>query len=195
MNRNIEHYAKKYKFLDKEICEQTLKELKEIENSNNAYEGFMQHNFYDPRTGKYSTRSGNQELDVTFVNTSTKKIIMEKLWHQLHTYLGDVDFKWFNSWSGYSDIRWNKYSETRKMALHCDHIKSLFDGDKKGIPTLSCLGVLTDDYEGGEFVMWDNTVIPFEQGDLLIFPSIFLYPHKVEPVTKGTRYSYISWVW
>ena len=43
--------------------------------------------------------------------------------------------------------------------------------------------------------MFDDEVIPFEQGDLLIFPSNFMYPHKVEPITKGTRYSYISWVW
>jgi predicted 2-oxoglutarate/Fe(II)-dependent dioxygenase YbiX len=40
-----------------------------------------------------------------------------------------------------------------------------------------------------------NKVIPLEQGDLLIFPSNFLYPHKVQPVKKGIRYSYISFVW
>ena len=81
------------------------------------------------------------------------------------------------------------------MALHCDHIKSLFEGERKGIPTLSLLGTLNDDYDGGEFVMWDKKVIPMKTGDLLILPSNFLYPHKVEPVTKGIRYSYISWVW
>ena len=43
--------------------------------------------------------------------------------------------------------------------------------------------------------MWDSKVIPLKQGELLIFPSNFMFPHKVEPVTKGTRYSYISWVW
>ena len=29
---------------------------------------------------------------------------------------------------------------------------------------------------------------------LIIFPSIFLYPHLVKPVKKGTRYSFVSWV-
>ena len=33
------------------------------------------------------------------------------------------------------------------------------------------------------------------KGDIIVFPSNFMYPHKVEPVTKGTRYSYISWIW
>ena len=70
----------------------------------------------------------------------------------------------------------------------------VFDGEKKGIPILSVLGVLNDDYEGGEFIIFDDTEIKFDKGDVLVFPSLFLYPHKVEPVKSGTRYSYISWV-
>ena len=81
------------------------------------------------------------------------------------------------------------------MAFHSDHIHSLFDGIRKGIPILSMLGVLNDDFEGGEFILFDNYKVDFKKGDLLIFPSIFLFPHRVEPVTKGTRYSYISWLW
>ena len=34
-----------------------------------------------------------------------------------------------------------------KDGLHADHIHSMFDGEKKGIPILSVLGVLNDDYE------------------------------------------------
>ena len=195
MNRNIEHYARKYKFLDKDICETTIKELNALTTGQNAEKEFTQHTFYDARTNEYKPISGSQELDITYADTSTTKFVMNKLWHQLHIYMKDLGFDWFNSWDGYSKIRWNRYSETRKMALHTDHIKSLFEGDRKGIPTLSCLGVLNDDYECGEFVMWDDKVIHFEQGDLLIFPSNFLYPHKVEPVKKGIRYSYISFVW
>ena len=37
--------------------------------------------------------------------------------------------------------------------------------------------------------------IDTKKGDLLIFPSNFLYPHKITPITKGVRYSYVSWVW
>ena len=39
------------------------------------------------------------------------------------------------------------------------------------------------------------TTIDLSKGDIIIFPSNFMYPHKVEPVTKGIRYSYISWIW
>lgn len=30
--------------------------------------------------------------------------------------------------------------------------------------------------------------------DIIIFPGVFLYPHKITPITKGTRHSFVSWV-
>jgi predicted 2-oxoglutarate/Fe(II)-dependent dioxygenase YbiX len=81
------------------------------------------------------------------------------------------------------------------MAKHCDHIHDIFDGEKKGIPILSCLGALNDNYKGGEFILFDNKQVELKAGELLIFPSNFMYPHEIKPVTKGTRYSYISWVY
>ena len=83
----------------------------------------------------------------------------------------------------------------QKMNLHCDHIPTIFDGQRKGIPTLSLLGSLNDNYEGGDLILFDDFKIELEKGDLIIFPSNFLYPHRVEPVLSGVRYSYISWVW
>ena len=79
------------------------------------------------------------------------------------------------------------------MSRHSDHIQSLFTGEKRGIPILSVVGVLNDNYEGGEFIMFDDYEIKFKTGDLIIFPSVFLYPHKVKPVIKGIRYSFVSW--
>ena len=188
MIRNIVHYSKLYKgVLDKKTCDDTIEQTKNIE--------FEQHTFYDPIKGTYGSRSGNKELDVSWGKVPNTKVIMDKIWHVLKQYQSELDFPWFNTWEGYSVIRYNKYLENRKMALHADHIKSLFDGERKGIPVLSVLGLLNDDFKGGEFVLFDNEIIPLEQGDLLIFPSNFMYPHKVEPVTKGTRHSYISWVW
>ena len=34
-----------------------------------------------------------------------------------------------------------------------------------------------------------------QTGDILIFPSNFMYPHRVEPVKKGIRFSFVSWVY
>jgi len=78
------------------------------------------------------------------------------------------------------------------MRKHYDHIHSIFDGQRKGIPVLSMLGILNNDYEGGEFLVRDKQ-FKLKQGDMIIFPSCFMYPHEVKEVTKGIRYSFISW--
>ena len=192
MKKNLEHYIKHYKsFLDKNLCEETVKQLDLL---NESY--WMEHGFHNPRTNKTKKVSGNKELSIAYANhISTKNDIMKKLWKSIDTYVKNLNFKWYTGWQGYTDIRFNKYSKSKKMAKHCDHIHSMFDGERKGIPTLSVLGILNEDYKGGKFIMFEDQEIKFKAGDLLIFPSNFLYPHEVEPVTKGTRYSFISWVW
>ena len=178
-------------FLNKNLCEETVKQLDLL---NESY--WMEHGFHNPRTNKTKKVSGNKELSIAYANhISTKNDIMKKLWKSIDTYVKNLNFKWYTGWQGYTDIRFNKYSKSKKMAKHCDHIHSMFDGERKGIPTLSVLGILNDDYKGGKFIMFKDQEIKFKAGDLLIFPSNFLYPHEVEPVTKGTRYSFISWVW
>ncbi len=63
---------------------------------------------------------------------------------------------------------------------------------KKGIPVLSILILLNDDFEGGQFKI-NNEDQNIKKGQLIIFPSCFLFPHKVELITKGTRYSLVAW--
>jgi hypothetical protein len=187
MKKNLKDYLYKIDgFLDPKLCDQTIKEISSLK--------FKQHKFYDHRTGAYTPISGSQELSVSEGVIPSKKIIMDKLWYAIRGYIRELNFKWFYQWKAYTPIRFNKYSKNKKMAPHCDHIHSIFDGVRQGVPILSVLGTLNENYKGGEFIMFDNHEIKFKKGDLLIFPSSFLYPHKVEPVKKGTRYSYISWV-
>ena len=190
MNKDLLSYAKKYEgFLDKEFCQRTIEQIKKHESE------FKQHTFYNYKTDVVKPLSGEQELDISYLDIPVNKEIMDKLWHGIKKYIDDLKMPWFEGWDGFSQPRFNKYSENKKMASHIDHIHSLFEGDRKGIPILSCLGLLNDDYKGGEFFLFGDTEIKFKAGDLLIFPSIFLYPHRVDAVREGTRYSYISWVW
>ena len=192
MKKNLLDYVKNNKqFLDSKICDLTVNELNQLEQSY-----WQDHLFSDSLTKENIKKSGDQELSVLYSNQiSTKQILMKEIWNSLYNYVNDFKFSWFGGWNGYSELRFNRYLENTKMAEHCDHIDSLFEGTRRGIPILSVLGILNDDYEGGEFFMFQDYEIKFKKGDLLIFPSIFLYPHKVEPVKKGIRYSFISWVW
>lgn len=58
----------------------------------------------------------------------------------------------------------------------------------------SCSLVLNDDFEGGEFAFFDRGLkYKLGKGDVLMFPSNFMFPHEVMEVTKGTRYAVITW--
>jgi hypothetical protein len=192
MKKDLSDYVKHYKsFLKDDICDKTILELNKLNNNL-----WNEHTFFNSVTNTSVKLSGDQELSTLFSKEiTTKEIIMKELWTAIYNYIKDINFSWFGGWKAYSEIRFNKYSENTKMAEHCDHIHSLFDGKEKGIPILSVLGILNDNYEGGKFIMFEKEEIKLKKGDLLIFPSLFLYPHKVEPIIKGTRYSFISWVW
>lgn len=59
---------------------------------------------------------------------------------------------------------------------------------------VSCSFALNDDYEGGEWAFWDREKkFTIKKGSVIMFPSNFMYPHEIMPVTKGTRYSIITW--
>ena len=49
-----------------------------------------------------------------------------------------------------------------------------------------------DSYQGGELIIKDY-VAPNNKGDVSIFPSFI--EHEVKPVTKGTRYSLVLWLY
>ena len=188
MDTNIESYLKVYKVLSEEDCIRTVKALEEKDKE------FQTHQFYNSVEGTY--HSYEHELSVTYSQIETKDLIMKEIWNTLKKYIQELNMGgWFVSWNGYSEVRFNRYHTDTQMKLHCDHIHSMFDGNRKGIPTLSVLGSLNNDYKGGELVFWDDKVVELKAGEIMIFPSNFLYPHEVKLVTEGTRYSFVSWAW
>jgi hypothetical protein len=188
MNRDILSYVKLFKNeLDGSICEKSILQLESAD--------WKQHEFYDPFRKEYAPRSGNLELEMARKHISTRDYLMDKIYKCLFRYTNDLNFAWFNGWSGYTEIRYNRYQKNSFMAEHCDHIHDIFDGERQGVPILTVLGLLNDNYSGGEFIMFENITIPLSGSDILVFPSNFLFPHRVEPVKYGIRYSFISWAW
>ena len=97
-------------------------------------------------------------------------------------------------WEACSGIKFNKYNVGDYLSPHYDHIRDFFEGQFRGIPVTSVVGVLNDDFEGGEFRFWKEHTVNIKKGSVLVFPALYLFPHEVTPVTKGVRYSWISWI-
>jgi len=59
---------------------------------------------------------------------------------------------------------------------------------------VSCSLALNDNYKGGEIAFFNKErKYKLNKGDVLMFPSTFMYPHEILPVTEGVRYSIITW--
>ena len=69
------------------------------------------------------------------------------------------------------------------------------DSFKENPRALTVIFALNDCYEGGELAFFNREkVYKLDAGDVIVFPSNFMYPHEILPVTNGTRFSIITWV-
>jgi hypothetical protein len=86
-------------------------------------------------------------------------------------------------WEAMNFIR---YGEGQHFQEHHDHGFSYNC-------TVSLVAYLNDDYEGGElyFRLQDKMIKP-KAGDLYVFPSNYMYPHRAMPVHSGTKYSVVT---
>ena len=88
------------------------------------------------------------------------------------------------------------YAEHAEHTAYAEHVEYVehVDHSPNNMRTVSCSIILNDDFEGGEFGFFSRAhIIKPSKGDVIMFPSNFLYRHQVLPVTKGTRYSIITW--
>ena len=148
-----------------------------------------------------SVTQAEEDCDVSYIygfdpvlEQETCQIVakgIENYYSYFDNFIQGVKYK-FN---GFTPLRLNRYDKNHLMKRHVDHISSMFDGTRRGIPTLSVVGVLNDNYKGGEFLFFNGYEVKIPAASILIFPSVFIYQHMVNYVTKGTRYSFVSWVW
>ena len=159
--------------LSSDLCKEIVKELRSCEYK------------HDVVTHTWQTIKRHEEL-------------MAILHFTIKDYLTELNGDYFTSWNGYSQPRYNRYTKSDECKMHCDHIHSLFttaeDPDPKGVPILSLVCLLNDDFTGGEFIIGEKT-INLTSGDVVVFPSNFMFPHKVNTIKNGERYSFVSWVW
>lgn len=186
---HLQSYVRIYSnILESDVCDLTLKELQTVNWHRHIYSSNQQDYML-------SSINGDKELDVTSDILSTSKYVESKVWEAYKEYVLNLNMQWFQGWKSFSDVRFNRYKKDQIMSLHCDHINTLFDGKEKGVPILTALGALNDDYEGGQLQFFQDSFISLKKGDIVVFPSNFLFPHRVLPVTEGIRYSYVCWAW
>jgi len=85
-----------------------------------------------------------------------------------------------------------KYGKGGKYEVHTDSYST-------SPRSLSVIMNLNDDYQGGDLIFTNQKNeeakrFKLGKGSIIFFPSNFMYPHMIEPVMKGIRYSIVSWL-
>lgn len=188
---NIKDYVHLEKgIIPKELCSNIIEEIETNE--------WHPHHWYSP-VGNVISSEETMELDVQNASPELNKdlapyiIQAGAIYNSKFAYLDNPRMN--QIMHKFSNIRFNRYSKDQIMREHFDHIRSIFDGEERGIPVLSFILNFNDNYTGGELVFWGDQAVKLGCGDIIMFPSNFMYPHQVKEVTVGKRYSAVSWAW
>jgi len=155
------------------------------------------HSWYNAVQGTFGSEE-TMELDVQNITAEHQQLLTPFMIQAGAAYNAKYHFeceRTMQIMNKFSAIRFNRYSPGQIMRQHMDHIHSIFDGQEKGIPVLSFILNLNDDYEGADLYFWEDYKVPLGKGDIIMFPSLFLFPHGVTEATRGRRFSAVSWSW
>ena len=116
-----------------------------------------------------------------------------------------LNFKIVEIMNLYLDLQNLKEFETIPFLKQCDllkyeeygHYNYHVDASVNFHRILSAILFLNNDYEGGELLFKDMNdeeikINPIP-GSLVIWPSNFLFPHKVNPLKFGKRFTVVAW--
>ena len=167
---DIENYIYVKNHIPKELCDALINECNEKK--------WEKHHWNNYGSGTDASED-TKELDVIYSTKEQQARLIPYIGKALeeyqikHTWPGDkTQWPWLTE---LSPVRFNKYEPGNIMRPHYDHIHSIFDGKSKGVPIVSIVANLNDDYEGAEFYCRDKD-IPLKAGDILLFPSSFMFP-------------------
>lgn len=171
LNDQITNFIKMYQLAETDFCDLTVTQLKESTD--------------------WTIEEGVETCYL--YNSEVERLITESLKDIIQNYIDSGCWPWFTGFHTYTSVRFQRFQKNKKMDIRCDHNRFI-NNNNYGMPILTIIGLLNDDFTKGNFMMIGEK-LKFAKGQLLIFPSNFLYPHAIEKVTDGTRYQFISWVY
>ena len=157
--------------------------------------------------GSKNMLSDEEKKEHTEKIRSSKIVFIKDMWlkQELDSIVQYANKSWGFNLSQQEDVQFTEYEPRGHYNWHNDSIKNPMDL-KNMQRKLSMIVQLSkpENYVGGDLrfnlrgldgVNSDNVMSPppefKQQGSIVVFPS-FLW-HKVEPITKGVRYSLVMW--
>lgn len=185
MNKNIKDYILTFdNLMPHDICNEIIKEY---ENCDEWKDSTIAENILEKKSRNcQNIMISSKEIIENNKNIRTKidENIYKCISNVLSLYIKNFNTVLVSNDTGYDLLRYNTGN------FYNEHI----DYFSKQPRLLSCSINLNDNYTGGEFSFFNKEIIySLKKGSAIIFPSNFMYPHSILPITKGTRYSIVTW--
>jgi hypothetical protein len=122
---------------------------------------------------------------------SSAGLALQELWQDLY----DAKLQAVKHYSRSFNIGELRYWEAMNFVKYGpnQHFMEHHDNGYSYNCVVSLVAYPNDDYEGGELdFRLQNLRIKPRAGDLFVFPSNFMYPHRAMPVLSGTKYSIVT---
>ena len=190
-NKMSDHILYLPSFIDKDICKSVMKSLDNLERDYSApyTDGLLNDDadtYFDP--------------DIKFIDKVRDRIFIDGL-KEYASKVRSFNWSYFDTKSFHcSEMIIRRYNEGSEFKYHHDDIiGEIFPHwflRRQNI--LTCNFYFSDarDYEGGDlkFTCSDKKYHT-SMGDIIIFPSNWMFYHEVQKITKGKRYSGTVWLY
>jgi|TARA_R100000084_G_C4632563_1_gene139162 predicted 2-oxoglutarate/Fe(II)-dependent dioxygenase YbiX len=154
----------------------------------------------DYRVCKQITISSRQIIKDSEHRKQLDQTVFETITPLLKEYAEKFDgFFNYESDTGYNIL---KYEPGDFYKEHTDQIEKNWFNEQGQISKdclvkrkVTLIVQLNEEFEGGGLSFFGNTFkTKIKKGSVILFPANLLFPHQALPVTKGTRYSLITWI-
>lgn len=148
-------------------------------------------NFEESKIGSENLKDIRKSQNVWLENSNENKWIYERM-ESVVRHINEQSYGF--DLTGFTEpFQLTKYEKNGKYGFHIDAgIQGLLPRKMSMVVQLSN----ENDYEGGELNFFygenEKQIAKKSQGSVIVFPSFIL--HQVKEITKGTRYSLVSWV-
>ena len=212
---NLKHYYYYYKSaLSPKLCDEIIKYGKE-HNTQMAVTGGAENKLAKKADGTLKKSAikniqKKRKSDIVWMNDRW-------IYKEIHPYIHDANKRagWNYEWDFSESCQFTKYGVGQYYGWHCDSWEEPYKREKledgSNDPSNGKIRKLSvtislndpDEYDGGNLQFDFRNVDPDKKskikscteirprGSIIVFPS-FVW-HRVEPVTRGTRYSLVIW--
>ena len=177
-------------FIDKDVCNSVMNSLDNLERDNSApyTDGLLNDNadtYFDP--------------DIKYIDNVRDRIFIDGL-KEYASKIRPFNWSYYDTKSFHcSEMIIRRYNEGSEFKFHHDDIiGEIFPHwflRRQNILTCNFYFSDANNYEGGDLVFTCGKTFHPSIGDIIIFPSNWMFYHEVQKITKGKRYSGTVWLY